>query len=74
MAEQRIPCPDCGNANRHARRRCKANGGMCGGKGWVSKTIADPPNEPSVRTVWDWPGNAAARSRGADMTEGSESC
>ena len=34
----RVPCPDCGNANRHARRRCKATGGMCGGSGWVHKS------------------------------------
>jgi hypothetical protein len=71
MSEQRIPCPDCGNANRHARRRCKANGGMCGGKGWVVKTIADPADERTA-TVWDWPGKAAARSRGADSTEERE--
>ena len=33
----RVACPDCGNRNRHARRRCKAIGGQCEGHGTVLK-------------------------------------
>ena len=33
----RVACPDCGNVNRHARRRCKATKGACGGTGSVMK-------------------------------------
>ena len=33
----RVACPDCGNVNRHARRRCKATKGACKGTGEVLK-------------------------------------
>lgn len=34
-----VDCPDCGNASRSARRRCKAKGGMCKGLGLVQKWV-----------------------------------
>lgn len=37
-----VPCPDCGGANREARRRCKRRGGMCGGGGRVQKSVPKP--------------------------------
>lgn len=33
-----VDCPDCGNVNREARRRCK-RGGMCKGTGKVMKSV-----------------------------------
>jgi hypothetical protein len=34
-----VVCPDCGDANRTARRRCKSIGGMCNGTGWTWMSI-----------------------------------
>lgn len=39
-AEADVICPDCLNANRSARRRCRSIGGMCGGAGFVRKRVA----------------------------------
>ena len=36
------PCPDCGNRNRLARRRCRKQGGMCKGTGFVAKRMSRP--------------------------------
>ena len=47
----RVECPDCGNGNRHARRRCKAIGGECNGTGYVvkrRKVKADRPKPSRV--------------------------
>jgi hypothetical protein len=35
----RVPCPDCGNRNRAARRACKRRKGMCRGSGYVLKSV-----------------------------------
>lgn len=37
VQEVQVPCPDCENRNRQARRRCKRMGGMCKGTGLVTK-------------------------------------
>lgn len=36
----KVVCPDCLNANRAARRRCKKLGGLCKGKGYTWKTAS----------------------------------
>jgi hypothetical protein len=36
-----VPCPDCDNLNRAARRACMHGKGMCNGKGTVTKYVAE---------------------------------
>lgn len=39
IVERLVPCPDCGDLNREARRRCKKRRGACGGDGRVLKFL-----------------------------------
>jgi hypothetical protein len=45
-----VPCPQCGNVNRAARRRCRRSG-PCGGTGLVTKTV--PTAEAQARAITD---------------------
>lgn len=46
MKTIQVVCPDCQNANRESRRRCKFKGGMCGGAGMIEKFVPlDAPEE-----------------------------
>lgn len=39
LVEVEVDCPQCGNANRAARRLCKGGRGMCNGTGKVTKWL-----------------------------------
>lgn len=45
-----VPCPQCGNANRAARRRCRRSG-PCAGTGMVTKRV--PTVEAQARAITD---------------------
>ena len=52
MKTIQVVCPDCQNANRESRRRCKFKGGTCGGVGMIEKFV--PVGELDVADEGDF--------------------
>jgi hypothetical protein len=59
-------CPDCINANRKLRRRCRSLGGMCNGTGWTWVSMTESEVERELR-------NRALRQRLIDNPPEMES-